>query len=412
MITFNFDDTNIKLLRDKVNEIVGNMLKKQHNLHKNKTNSWNQICGIMDRIQDTLGHINTITLGNYPDGNRNCFDFCEFIMHVSVIIDSINWLAEIFDTPKEKKDKIINSCSCFHNKGYTKKGNDKKFFEYLRSLVVAHPIETSRHPDYIPNKDIMHICPFVLSSQHPASFFTKRKKIFDYNVVVYVSSSPSAYNKHWLIEVKSIVKYLNKWLNFLKDIIVSIDEYNEKVDTDLKNKKILTENEFANYEEYLNNLIKESTERFDSSYILTEALKLLNTRTRYPENFNLVNKYKEAIKLAIKEFHIILQQMRRNDDLNCLLYFLINPPLGNIEKYKDNEIYYANQKLSYLDGTYSYYNELWARKQTETHLFPIIKDQGLKIDTTCSNGEYRLLYYTALFNKSINENTKINAIFQ
>jgi len=55
MIVFSFDETKPKMLRDKVNEIVGHMIKKNHIININNkpqisTNSWNQICGIMDRI--------------------------------------------------------------------------------------------------------------------------------------------------------------------------------------------------------------------------------------------------------------------------------------------------------------------------------------------------------------------------
>ena len=90
---------------------------------------------------------------------------CSFSFYMNVLV--FQYLSQIklqFNKRCIAFGKCFFSSSCFHNRGYTQNGNDKKFFEYLRSLVVVHPVETSRHTDYIPKEDIMHICPFVLSS--------------------------------------------------------------------------------------------------------------------------------------------------------------------------------------------------------------------------------------------------------
>lgn len=414
MIEFSFDETNPKMLRDKVNEIVDHMIKKNHTININNkpqisTNSWNQICGIMDRIQDTLHYINNMKLGNYSGAYGSCFDFYEFLMHVSVIIDSINWLTKIFEIPKEKIDAITNSSSCFHNRGYTQNGNDKKFFEYLRSLVVAHPVETSRHPDYIPKEDIMHICPFVLSSDSIGArllAMTKNKK-FDYDVVIYVSSNAESCNKHLYISINEIKKYLNKWINFLSVIVLYIDKYNNDVDNFYKQRKIKTELEFNNYYEYIDALIKESDERFDTTASLKEAKFLLECESTIKKNNYYIDKYKNAIKYGIDDYHKILQNIER-DDKSSILDLVTMPPIGDTGKYNDSGIFYADEKTLYLYGTYSKDDEDWGREQMETHLFPIIKDMGLEINRQCPSKEYLLIYKTALYFKALQENQEID----
>jgi len=412
MIVFNFDESKPKMLRTKVNEIVDHMIKKNHVINKNNkpqisTNSWNQICGIMDRIQDTLYYINRMELGNYSGAYRSCFDFYEFLMHVSVIIDSISWLTKIFEIPKEKIETITNSSSCFNNKGYTQKGNDKKFFEYLRSLVVAHPVETSRHPDYIPKEDIMHICPFVLYSDSVVAQLLANEKKFDYDVVIYVSSNAESNNKHLYINIDEIKKYLNKWINFLPVIVRYIDKYNNDVDNFYKQKKIKTETEFDNYYEYIDELIKESDERLDTTSSLKEAKFLLECESTIKKNNYYIDKYKNAIKYAIKDYHKILQNIERDDKSN-ILDLVTTPPMGDIEKYQDTGIFYADEKTLYLYGTHGNDDEDWGRKQMENHLFSIIKDMGLEINTLCSSKEYLLIYKTALYFKSLQENKEIN----
>ncbi|MDD4815530.1 MAG: hypothetical protein PHQ62_00100 [Clostridia bacterium] len=424
-IIFNFDTTYPIKLRDKVNEIVDHMTKKNHYVKDNKTkkqistNSWNQICGIMNRIEDTLYYVNTLELGNYAHGHRSCFDFYEFIMHISVIIDSIKWLAKIFEIPQYLTDKIRLSNTCFARKGIKNIGCDEKFFDYIRSLVVAHPIETSRHPEYIPAKDIMHICPYIVPAGSAIMNLRKiKKKNFDYDVVIYVSSSANSNNKHVYIRVADFVKYVDKWLNFIKIIIKYIDKYNKKTDSDYKIQHIKEEKEFKTFTQYLNNLIRESEKRFDNAFALQELKYILLSKSSFPENNIYISKYKNAIKYCIHEYHSVLQDMNRNENAGLkyikrnystnIVSLIYDPPTYDLDKYNDNMIYYAFEKTSYLDGKHSYNDEQWGRQQFEMHLYQIVKDMALKIDSRCSSQEYMLLLNTALYLKALTNDNLLN----
>jgi hypothetical protein len=422
IISFNFSDKYPRLLRSKVNEIQENLLKQTHSikLKQNKKatiNSWNQICGIMDRIDETLIYINSIRLGEKIN-QRGCFDLYEYIIQTSVIIDSIEWMAEIFKVDKKEVDKIKNSCSCFHKNGIKGEGNDFKYFRYIRSLVVAHPVETSYASEYIPKKDIMHICPFVIECD---KYFGLSKKYrdhgYDYDAWIYTADSSKT--KHLYLKIDQFKKYTNKWLAFIKIINTYIDKFNKGLDNSFVQQKIKEEKEFKNYKSYLKNLIKEENRRFGESYELEKFYNFFNTKSSHKSNNKFINKYLNSIKYSIKFYHNKLQNMNRGEQAG------IKYPLFNIQsdlhrelidldtvdlskKFNDNGIHYALEKTYDLDKTKETFNLQHGYYLFETHLLPIIRSFGIKADMKLPAKELMLLLNTALYFNSLTEFNLLN----
>lgn len=104
----NMDLTIINKLRNKINENQHISMNKEFNKKIGKENkefnSWDIVCAIMDRIQDTCEYLNNLELdaGKY---SRSAFDFINFINNAMVVIDCVDELAKVYNVSFESEDK-------------------------------------------------------------------------------------------------------------------------------------------------------------------------------------------------------------------------------------------------------------------------------------------------------------------
>ena len=134
---------------------------------KQKEN-WNLICAVMDRLDSSINYIN-----NHSSYSNNENDIILFFVHCSIIKDAIYQVAKSLKIDCSNKEniffkyikdyEIFQSVEEYEIYGSNKKSADDQFYEYLRSLVFAHPAETSRS---IPNKiqGEIQYSPYLLGS--------------------------------------------------------------------------------------------------------------------------------------------------------------------------------------------------------------------------------------------------------
>lgn len=216
--SFHFDTINLHLLRDAINEDRHLSIEKQSTLKNNKSNvpyyAWDRICAILDRLDDTVDYLNKMELGHCR-GPRSAFDFYEFLNCVYTVIDGIKTLGLIFDySCKDLED----SNEIFQNP-IISTGNDGLFFEYIRSLCSVHPFCTN-YPKY-PYLDgaKLHCCPYVIWVKD-ARFLPEDVKG---DLIAYIYTSEKDKNPIRLyLEVNQFVRYLEKWMNSIPEIINAI----------------------------------------------------------------------------------------------------------------------------------------------------------------------------------------------
>ena len=122
-----------KNLREKINEINNFSFNKTANFQfpsdkKGSTreeNAFNCICAALDRIDDLVDHINSLDLTQTTEGT---FALCDFLNYGQTLIDCIAIIGKVYGV----KYEIQSDCSCFHQRGNNEKGNDEKYFKYLR----------------------------------------------------------------------------------------------------------------------------------------------------------------------------------------------------------------------------------------------------------------------------------------
>ena len=408
----NLDTDVLMKLRNKVND--QRYISYEKTLYfKDKQNkyikhrAWDKICAIMDRLDDTVNHLNGLELnaGRYK---QSAFDFYEFMNNASVVVDCIKELIKIFDVPN---DKIKRSTEIFDLLGSDGKGTDENYFEYLRSLCSVHPVETSRHKRYQAND--FECSPYVLWNDRRIRW----NDDCDIYAVVYTNKD-GVTNKRVRIYISQIFEYVKTRLTFVAEITKAIDKYQKQVLSDLSSRPIKKEEEFDNYIDYLRTLDKELKER-DGADNFSEfdfVIKLFELKLSNPLN-NMMNLYLNVLKYAIAFEHNRLQNMSymgfKNNGLlhpecnieTSLYNELCSPHSGSAEQIKYS---YNLEKISYLSYDSGHDNKQWAYiqlKKARIFLDKYVSFEGAKGDFEHYALVHLALYMDCLENKClINKN--------
>lgn len=119
---------------------------------------YNLCCAVVDRLDTCVEKLNSY--GDYPDSEE---DFMVFMMFSCMLKDAINELFKRLKItlPKESRNyfNTIYRKSPVYNPD-KEEPTDDKFFEYLRSLMFAHPCETTR-ANFLKKNEIQY-SPWVI----------------------------------------------------------------------------------------------------------------------------------------------------------------------------------------------------------------------------------------------------------
>lgn len=127
-----------KRLREKINEINNFSVDKTSDFQfpsdkkgvKREGNAFNCICVALDRIDDLVEHCNNLELTQTKEGT---FALCDLFNYGQTLIDCITIIGNVYGI----KYDSTNDLSSFHQNGANGKGNDEKYFKYLRSLMFC-----------------------------------------------------------------------------------------------------------------------------------------------------------------------------------------------------------------------------------------------------------------------------------
>ena len=107
----------------------------------NQKDKFNLICAVMDRIDTCVRYLNNHDI--YPDSEES---FITFFVYGAMIKDAVYQLSKSFtgEYPSDNTSLFAPTFQCVSEYNHSVAVSDDKYFEYMRSLVFAHPIETSR----------------------------------------------------------------------------------------------------------------------------------------------------------------------------------------------------------------------------------------------------------------------------
>ena len=424
--TFDFDLTMPDKLRTAVNDKQNLSFEKEHEIkdaHSHKIVSylaWDRICAGMDRIYDTLDYINTMKLGARSN-LRSAFDFFDFINNSAVVIDCIKTIGLIFGVNKSDIEKIEKSQKIFGDV-LGVNGTDGQFFEYIRSVCVSHPINTTRRHPYLRDS-ALHCCPYVTWTNDAVGVLFGDGR--DLSVRIY-NSKRTGEIENIPLYVKKFEAYLKLWIAFIPKIIKAIKSYTNSVYDEYRARKMKQRADFNDEIEYLTYLREEDKKRFgtENDYLFSRCIDVFSVVPTHPSNVELFEKYKNAIRYAILFIHNSIQNMEvsgfeytgiigPNETESNLLQELLFPPIEGAEFEKCR---YNLSKVSHLTDGDSYYDKLWAR-----HLLDSMKEL-LNQYVLFTNNESDLetsvlvdvaLYFNALqFKCSLNQSIPNEAIYR
>ncbi len=363
---FHIDTKILEKLRDTINHEQHISIVKKFKYSKDRKSkvkeyyAWDKMCAIMDRLDDTIEYLNNLKL-NTGKYKRSAFDFYDFMNNASVVIDCVKELTSIFEVDDSQ---VKLSSNVFNKLGNDGHGTDEKYFEYLRSLCSVHPIETSRHKRYQENT--FECSPYVMWVD--SSIWCNED--CDLHAVVYTNKE-NDWGKRIPIYLSQIFKYVEIRVEFILEIINSIESYHNQTIEKLKNTPIKKEEEFGSYIDYLKNLDNETKERFgDTIYPFDYVIKLFELKVSNIENEEKMELYINAFKYAIGFEHNKLQNMNSEGfdntgikylekNIETSLYYELNSlSSGSEEQIKYNynlsKIHYLNDNPGYSDKGYVY----------------------------------------------------------
>lgn len=301
------------------------------------TFAYNCICAALDRIDDLVEHCNSIDINN--ESKEGVFALCDFLNCAQTLIECITKIGNVFDV----KYNTAGDVSAFHQEGRNGKGNDEKYFKYLRSLCSVHPIDTNAHAEYQGEEP--EWCPYITTGKSALFRMLGDQEIGVDDFVAVVYRNDLHYNKHIPIHVKELFFYVEKRYAFIEDICKAIDCYNQKRILELKNEHILLPEECQNYITYLDELKKAVQERCgkDCGYIVREWMAMLETVFADEAMQKLLLQYQKALKTEIEGIHNNLQQMNYGKEGICLAPFSVKESMKQYEGYG-----YELEKIRYL----------------------------------------------------------------
>jgi len=257
------------------------------------------------RIEDILNYLDDFQLCENNYYGRNAFDFIEFINLEYVLVHCIIKLAEIFGTDcrsVKRENKCFGEFTCGNSTDYD-------IFEYIRSLCAVHPLETSMHP-YVHGFENYHCCSKV-KWDNGMIYGDDR----DLSLIVYSGSNDEEILCIGL-KVSYFVDYFNVWINFLDEIVKSINEYVDDMGEQFRTIHIKTPEEFSDYTEYIDNLRKEYEKRqgTDHLYLFDEYKLAFQLEFADDDIQNKKRCYQNAIKYMFSFLHKQLQDMNEREN--------------------------------------------------------------------------------------------------
>lgn len=336
-------------LDSKLNKRLKDTLIEQHNLMYEKKSEFNIpgkgrtkeelsaincICACLDRIDSLVEHCNDISK-NIKDE----YGLCDILNYGQTLIDCISMLAKIYGATYNSEGDI----SCFNEVGLDGKGNDEKYFKYIRSLCSVHPVETSYHPSY--QGDQPEWCPWISKADLQSRIWVSNKEKFDEaDFVAIVYRNDVKCNKYVYISLKKIFKYIRMRYSYIETIINEVKRQDKEKICRLRNKHIPLPEECKDYDSYLHELKTAIEERYgdNSSWQINKWKTILNSHFNDGNFEELLELYKVELKKGIDKIHRSVQCMK-------LDYYFEDEAVAYTTSFIPFEHSYSLSKLHYLE---------------------------------------------------------------
>lgn len=373
--------------------------------------NWNLICAMMDRIDSCVNYINDFDISNFKTEES----LVNFLTYCSIINDAVVQLFKSIPSLNEFYETNIKEQSIYFKKDYERfiiqydknsineTYSDEKFFEFIRSLAFAHPLDTTR-PKFLKKHDKL-FSPYVLIN----SLF--KDKIKNPVGIAIYSLLDDKIIYLW-ISADHIIDYISNRYCLLRK--VSNWHTNEISGHESKWKMVKVNRELDNVS-LLKHIKEILNERHCDSYFIDDALEMLECEVSNKNNCVLVEKYKKSLIKTFSHLSDWVDSLQEESLYPHEFFAMLDPApkkmysqahyqLEKIFSYLKDDVVdlesYLKNRNVYISkgGTADLSNFEWGLLQSEC-FFDMFGKTYIDFDLSeiKSTSELKLLVRTALF---------------
>lgn len=347
---------------------------------------FNLFCAVTDSLESCIEYLN-----GHAETPKTEEDFLSFVMFSCMVLDAVKHVLKQLDIEKiDKIDYFQNIClSKPLNIEKHKCPTDDKFFEYLRSIMFAHPFETNR-PKFFMKHEIQY-SPWVIAN-NPA---TKFRGIKD-GVGVRIYS-----NK--FDEIKDLIFSFDVLKKYIKSQYLLLDLATEKVKEIVSLKEIEWKKHKINRSlDYLD-ILKEIKDilklRHEEYYDVETVIRYMGCKNTLKENLTSVERFKQGIIEIIPDLCDAIDSLNYEMATEKLDYILHQRPwkMHSMANYQLGKIYCD------LNETQIVSKREWALEQVELFSKEFAKKWVTIIPQEMSFDEIKLLVTVSCYLEKIEQ---------
>lgn len=368
---------------------------------KEHMDKYNLICAVMDRVDSSVNYLNS---NSEPPKKEDSLLF--FIMYSCMILDAVKQLLKTLEVKTIYSDKDNPNAYIYFKKVCmgnplnileTECPTDDKFFEYLRSLSMAHPFETSR-PKFFKKGEIQY-CPWVIAN----SAISAMRGISD-GVGIRIYSNQFEEIQDLIFSFNILKKYINSRFLLMRKATEKVNQLISDKQQEWKKEKVTRGMPPIDTLRQVADIL---CKRYEEKYTVESAIEYLTCASTEPVNQQAVSDYQKAIIDLVPDVIQAVDDLDYNKLENTLCSVLSIRPnkMHNLAHYELEKIFcYLNKG----DETSS--NYAWGIQQANSFMKGFAC-KWVKIDTnTMSVEEIKLLVRVACYLEMMEQTNMIGEL--
>lgn len=348
-----------------------------------ESKKFNLICALMDRFDTAVEYINN----NQTSPKTETQLFC-FMLYVCVIKDGINYINNILGINSKEDRKIFEKY--YRNEPISLdksiETSDDRFFEYLRSLVFAHPFKTDRAFPSIQKGEIQY-SPFTITK------VWLQPDIKDpIGAMVYSNNLEDTFPI--VISFNDLKEYIKNKYNELEEIVKSFKKIISDKENEWKKRKVNRSQSDIDVLKECKDILEE---RYLEWYDLEDLINDLECKSSIKDNETSISIYRQKISSVIPKICDAIDNYEHekiDDAMRGVVYVI---PKAHVD------LHYQLEKIfGYLDGSHG--DVEWGIKQAEAFSQGFAKKWVLIEPRKMSFDEIKMLVRVACYLEYIEQN--------
>uniref|UniRef100_UPI0027D9C45E hypothetical protein n=1 Tax=uncultured Phascolarctobacterium sp. TaxID=512296 RepID=UPI0027D9C45E len=347
---------------------------------------FNLFCAVTDRLESCIEYLN-----GHAETPKTEEDFLSFVMFSCMVLDAVKHVLKQLDIEK------IDEINYFQDICLSKPLNiekhkcptDDKFFEYLRSIMFAHPFETNR-PKFFMKHEIQ-FSPWVIAN-NPAM---KLRGIKD-GVGVRIYSNKFDEIKDLIFSFDVLKKYIKSQYLLLYLAIAKVKEIVSLKEIEWKKHKINRSLDYLDILKEIKDILKLRHEEY---YDVETVIRYMGCKNTLKENLTSVERFKQGIIEIIPELCDAVDSLNYEMATEKLDYILHQRPwkMHSMANYQLEKIYCD------LNETQIVSKREWALEQVELFSKEFAKKWVTIIPQEMSFDEIKLLVTVSCYLEKIEQ---------